>query len=68
MADPNHTELLAQIRYSELEIEALANRIASADDSAAFPSELAAMRAEQEVHRKHILQWKSEIDQPKYAE
>jgi hypothetical protein len=68
MADPNHTELLAQIRCSELEIEALANRIASANDSAAFPSDFAAMRVEQEVHRKRIMQWKSEIDQPKYAE
>ncbi|NYF91521.1 hypothetical protein HDF08_003623 [Edaphobacter lichenicola] len=68
MADPNHADLVDQIRTSEHETEALANRIANADESTTEPAEFAAMRAEQEHHRKHILQCKSEIDQRKWLD
>jgi hypothetical protein len=68
MSDPNHIELVAQIRSSECEIEALSNRIANAEDSMTSPSDYAAMRREQEEHRLHILKCKSEIDQNKWSE
>jgi hypothetical protein len=68
MADPNHADLVGQIRASEREIDALANKIANADESTTQPADFAAMRIEQEDHRQRILKCKSAIDQKKWSE
>jgi hypothetical protein len=61
MADPNHVDLVDQIRTSEREIDALANKIANADESTTQPADFAAMRNEQEEQQR-ILKCESAIE------
>jgi hypothetical protein len=67
MADPSHTESMAQIHSSEREIDALQNKITNADDSTTGPDDYAAMRHAQEKHRQQILKSKADMDQNKWS-
>jgi hypothetical protein len=67
MADPNHTESMDQIHFSEREIEALENKISESVE-AKTDDNYTALRREQERHRQRILQFKSQIDRNKWSE
>jgi hypothetical protein len=47
---------------AERKIDAIENKIATADDSDTYPADFAAMRSEQENQRQHVLKCKAEID------
>lgn len=60
MSDPNHNDLIQQIRLAEIEVTALANKIENAGDTI-DRSEYRAIRRKQEEHRLHILKCKSAL-------
>jgi hypothetical protein len=60
MSDPNHIDLIQQIRLAEIEITALANKIEHAGDTI-DRSEYRAIRRKQEEHRLHILKCRSAL-------
>jgi hypothetical protein len=62
MPNPTHEPLKKEMHEAEIEIDAIENKIANADDSDTYPADYAAMRSEQEQHRQQILKRKAEID------
>jgi hypothetical protein len=68
MSNPAHEPLKKQIHEAEIEIDAIENKIANADDSNTYPADYAAMRSEEEAQRQRALKCKALIDDQVMAE
>jgi hypothetical protein len=65
MSNLAHESLKKEMHEAEIEIDAIENKIANADDSNTYPADYAAMRSEQEKQRQRALKRKAEIDDSK---
>ena len=60
--DSFEESMLKEMHSAETGIEAVAAKIANADDADTYPSDYAAMRSEQEQHRQQALKCWSAIN------